>query len=186
MIAVMTQQFGISILAAPLAAVDRRALSQAWYSALHLARTSSQEMVVAQPRRSSPASQRAILRSIPTSAAGSTPAASESKFGSKTHTLRRERDVDALLRGRSSLARQIEKTFVHSGARVRRATFSIGRGGARVHVVLATKGNAVILVALCRPEVRSAVARALVQVRAALAARGIGIDVTTKGSLRCS
>ena len=34
----MTQQLEVSILAAPLAAIDRRALSQAWYSALHLAR----------------------------------------------------------------------------------------------------------------------------------------------------
>ena len=33
----MTQQLEVSILAAPLAAIDRRALSQAWYSALHLA-----------------------------------------------------------------------------------------------------------------------------------------------------
>ena len=36
--AMMTQQLEVSILAAPLAAIDRRALSQAWYSALHLAR----------------------------------------------------------------------------------------------------------------------------------------------------
>ena len=35
----MTQQLEVSILAAPLAAIDRRALSQAWYSALHLARS---------------------------------------------------------------------------------------------------------------------------------------------------
>src|SRR6202034_3463065 len=35
--AMMTQQLEVSILAAPLAAIDRRALSQAWYSALHLA-----------------------------------------------------------------------------------------------------------------------------------------------------
>jgi hypothetical protein len=35
----ITQQLGYSILTAPLAAIDRRALSQAWYSALHLARS---------------------------------------------------------------------------------------------------------------------------------------------------
>ena len=36
--AMMTQQLEVSILAAPLAAIDRRVLSQAWYSALRLAR----------------------------------------------------------------------------------------------------------------------------------------------------
>ncbi len=30
----MTQQLEVSILAAPLAAIDRRVLSQAWYAAL--------------------------------------------------------------------------------------------------------------------------------------------------------
>ncbi|HEY1429269.1 MAG TPA: hypothetical protein VGF18_06830, partial [Candidatus Tumulicola sp.] len=36
----MTEQLRVSIVAAPLAAIDPRALSQAWYSALHLARES--------------------------------------------------------------------------------------------------------------------------------------------------
>src|ERR1700678_3424391 len=34
----MTDRLRVSVVAAPLAAIDPRALSQAWYSALHLAR----------------------------------------------------------------------------------------------------------------------------------------------------
>jgi len=84
---------------------------------------------------------------------------------------------------RPPLARAIASAF--AGATLRRATFSVGRGSARIHVVLQTKGNRMTLIALCRPHLSEAVARALAQARVALAARGIGVELRTKGVRKC-
>jgi hypothetical protein len=58
----MTQQLEVSILAAPLAAIDRRALSQAWYSALHLARPDRSPVP---PRECGPCTLAAPVKAAP-------------------------------------------------------------------------------------------------------------------------
>ena len=88
-------------------------------------------------------------------------------------------------RGSVPLSQRIERRFAHSTPQVRRATFSMGRGAARVHVILQTNGNVATLVALCRPQMRGVVARALAQARLALATRGVLLDCETRGK-RCS
>jgi hypothetical protein len=176
----MTQQLRASILSAPLAAIDRRALSQAWYSALHVARGAAGVRDARKPLR-------------------------PCKFPSASHAFAKARDASDVQRGRlpepaiararsserriaaegvverraphSSLARRIEKTFFDPRARADRSTFSLERGGARVHVVLQGKGGRVALIAICSPEQKDTVARALAQARYALASRGIAIDV---------
>ena len=177
----MTQQTSFSILTAPLA-VDRRALSQAWYSALHLA------------NKQQPASPSA--RKLP-----------EISFHDRTtrNVVReqaRERgtisDVRALpsRRGgervveiadrranRSPLARKIERAFLNPRRPVSRATFAVEGTHARVHISLQTIGNRVRVVAVCPTNARAAVADALAQVRFALAARGI--NVTIEGHDAC-
>ncbi|MGB6521046.1 MAG: hypothetical protein WBE83_04675 [Candidatus Cybelea sp.] len=90
------------------------------------------------------------------------------------------------LRGIFPLSRRIERTFLRPEAPVRRATFSLGRGGARVHVILQSNGGTVTLVALCRPEMRELVARALAQARLGLAARGFEIALLSEGEPLCS
>ena len=77
---------------------------------------------------------------------------------------------------RSPLARKIASVFLDSRSRVERSTFTIGRDGARVHVVLQSKGDCVRLVAICAPAYRDVVARALAQARFALASRGCVVD----------
>ncbi|HLY03943.1 MAG TPA: hypothetical protein VKR56_15770 [Candidatus Cybelea sp.] len=185
----MTQQLEVSILAAPLAAIDRRALSQAWYSALYLARpdrqlvpsrdcgpcTAATPLETKPEREAEPPSPRPtelrVARSVQTK---------PSKIAAQPSAPRIPANRDAV-----PLSLRIERRFAHSASHVKRATFSLGRGEARVHVILQTNGNVATLVALCRPQMRTVVARALAQARFALAARGFVVDVDSRGD-RCS
>jgi hypothetical protein len=90
------------------------------------------------------------------------------------------------LRPRSPLAQRIEHVFARPNSHPKRATFSIGRGNARVHIILQTKGERATLLAVCRPEERLVVARALTQARFALASLGIGIALHEAGAVGCS
>jgi hypothetical protein len=177
----MTRELEISILAAPLAAMDRRALSQAWYSALRLA----QPRCLAPPPRCAgetgeraPVVQLGVCRPDSIGNAG----AGNSRVRTGRSAARRRADQEALLRvpgSRTSLARRIAHTFAGVRPSPKRATFSLGRGNARVHIILQTNGASAILLALCRPELRAVVCDALAQTRATLAARGICLDVRT-------
>lgn len=175
----MTEQLGFSILAAPIAAVDRRALSQAWYSALHLAHGSSPRAAAA------PSAEQRVLERTPIAKAYQ----SFVNANAKAHALDarvplRERRMAAAEPGalerrasRSALARAIERTFLDPRAQVRRATFAVGDGADRVHVTLQTIGKRVRLVAVCAPNARPAVSKALAQARFALAERGIEVSL---------
>ena len=184
----MTQQLQVSILTAPVGAIDPRALSQAWYSALRLARDGKPERCFASPRSdefnhivgparlaSSQAhvKARAAFVSTGRSRRGSAPIPSGDAAPERMGM-------------RSSLARRIERAFAESRLPQRRATFSLGHGTARVHVILQTNGDRSALVALCRPDLEPLVSRALAAACQALAARGIAgrLHVRTVG--RCS
>ena len=185
----MTQQLEVSILAAPLAAIDRRALSQAWYSALHLARQDRRLVparecaprIAAIPNEPEPQQETDLRR----------PRAAEPRvlrFAQRKPlqvTMQSGAGRTSVNRGTVPLSQRIERRFAHSTSHVRRATFSMGRGAARVHVILQTNGNVATLVALCRPQMRGVVARALAQARLALATRGVLLDHETRGK-RCS
>jgi hypothetical protein len=185
-VAMMTNELQVSILAAPLAQMDRRALSQAWYTALRLApnaQIASQRSAPAQlapvpniadrfaekrelPRRMGPASYGATLPSAHRVANG---------FDGMQGATREAR--------RRTLAERIARAFAGAERTAKRATFSLGRGNARVHVVLQTIGERPTLLALCRPEVQPVVRRALTQARLALARRGIGVELCALGEL---
>ncbi|MHB8146928.1 MAG: hypothetical protein ACYDGM_06670 [Vulcanimicrobiaceae bacterium] len=181
----MTQQLGISILSAPIAALDRRALSQAWYSALHLARDRSSGVVA--PARTQP-------QTVPGRNAGV--GVARRRIGTPEATVRalRAGEQASLVREscaerralRSHLARRIERTFLRPTSSVKRATFRIDGANARVHIALQTSGNRVQLIAVCHRDVRGVVARALAQARFALASRGIVLDVAPMGEHPCS
>lgn len=185
----MTQQLEVSILAAPLAAIDPRALSQAWYAALRLGRRSSPATATLS-RATDEKISRAPLNARLPARLNTVPA----RLARVPHPhAPRERRMcgDAecapprVARApHPHLAGAIEKAF--ADAALRRATFSVGRGSARIHVVLQTKGNRTTLIALCRPHLSEAVARALAQARVALAARGIGVELRTRGNGACS
>jgi hypothetical protein len=182
----MTQQLHVSILAAPLAAIDPRALSQAWYSALRLAHDTL--AISRAPGRCATASRpratfsTAALREVDPKPAVAAPlgarcARAEMQGVAGDYVKRRA--------GRVPLARRIERAFAASTP-PQRATFSLGHGAARVHVILQTSGDRSALVALCRPELEAVVSRALAQAGRALAARGIVIEMRARGVARCS
>ncbi len=179
----MTEQLGISILCAPVAAMDRRALSQAWYSALHLADCA--------PRATRAPSQ-GRTAAVPQ---GCEPLAHGDAAEHSKQPVRMMRAIPELERAgrilgdpperrasRSSLARRIERAFLRPASDVKHATFRIEGTRARVHVALQTSGNRVRLVAVCRQELQARVRAALAQARFALASRGIVLDIETEGA----
>lgn len=183
----MTRQLEVSILSAPLAAIDRRALSQAWYSALHLARDEQLELhwrarnsLGVRVRERAKSELKLSQGEHNGACAGSsvTPESDRFDYATAACTLADRRAP------RSPLAKRIEGVLLAHRSRVKRASFTVGCG--RVHVVLHTKGDRVALVALCTPALRSVVARALAQARFALAARGVGSQLEAKGAQRCS
>ncbi len=175
----MTQQLGFNILTAPLAAIDRRALSQAWYSALHLARAGQASQTQVPARGDASPCVRGIH-------------ASESRERSRlekpdARTIVRQavskpRAIAAPERRaeRSALARRIERTFLNPLVRAARATFTVDGTRARVHVALQTTPAGVRIIAVCPASIQTRVLRALDEARYALAARGISLhsDVT--------
>jgi hypothetical protein len=173
----MTQQLGFSILTAPLAAIDRRALSQAWYSALHLASPPAVREPagarVALPRSSERAlhPHGAVHRSHRTPSIRFVPVQPGARGGCNAAGLERRAP-------RSPLARRIERCFLDPARRVERASFTLSGGKSRVHVALQSSADGLRLIAVCPPSVRDAVSHA--QARYALAARGIAFayDVT--------
>jgi hypothetical protein len=181
----MTQQLHVSILAAPLAAIDPRALSQAWYSALRLAHDtpafSNTPGCVTASRPPATISTAALRE------ADRKPAVVAPHVARCTRGEVREVAGDRVKRraARAPLARRIERAFAASTP-PQRATFSLGQGAARVHVILQTSGDRSALVALCRPELEAIVSRALAQAGQALAARGIVVEMRARGVARCS
>src|SRR5947209_12295227 len=130
----ITEHLEFSVVNAPLAQIDRRALSQAWYSALYgdkgalpkSQRARSKD--VQQPLRSGEAQapEKPIKRKTPIvppnrRAPGSSPLrAGTAEFDRRA--------------ARSALARNIERRFLRPGAPVRTATFALQGERGRVQV----------------------------------------------------
>jgi hypothetical protein len=187
--AMMTQQLQASILSAPLASTDRRALSQAWYSALGYARQAQPPAARAMPAKSpvKPPKPAAFARSV-----SSEPAHERNTAAILApRTPMRGRGVVAATFGlerrapRTALAVNIERTFGVAPYSPARATFSVGSDGGRVHVVLQSRGNRMHLIAVCAPKQRAAVARALAQAAFALAPRGIALRSHESTEVAC-
>ncbi|HKE37714.1 MAG TPA: hypothetical protein VKB39_09780, partial [Candidatus Baltobacteraceae bacterium] len=158
----MTQQLNVCVLAAPLAAIDRRALSQAWYSALNCASNPKGE-IKARTRLDggSLAGKRSAAQTLK-SEHGKLPGArrEDAPRGTSAKALPPGGDLEAERRARRSpLARRIERKLLDPRSTPQRASFSTG--GKRVHVVVQASAGRVNLVAVCHPAVREVVLRAL-------------------------
>ncbi len=185
----MTNRLEVSILAAPLAAIDRRALSQAWYSALRLAPQPAPASLGPPRRRAGDANgagRPGGLHGSRSVKAGMIPLNLSRGKSAVTHAAREGAGGLRRVPRGARLAERIERRFADPQANPKRATFAVGLGNARVHVVLQTSGGRTTLLALCKPEVRILVARALIQARTALAARGVGIEFCAIGPAECS
>lgn len=166
----MTQALEMSVLSAPLAAIDRRALSQAWYSALHVAKKTRPEPVRAEkPLAASPAESRRVPPGPSKRAQTQTPHSRKPRRANKeARPLATAPDRRI---SRTELARDIERALFTPRAQRRHATLAFGKR--RVHVAVASAPGGVRIVAVCSPAIREAVARALAQARFALAARHV-------------
>lgn len=177
----ITDHLEFSVLTAPLAAMDRRSLSQAWYSALY-AQERSPEAPAARMRPSAQSETAAPARS-------KNAIANNSRIPSsaRTHTVEDERGRLAAAgperrAARSPLARRIERTFTQWGNVARNGTFRLDGAKGRVHVVLQQRGSHVQLIAVCDARAHASVAAALAQARYALAARGIVLETRAQAA----
>jgi len=164
-----TASGGVAVIAADVARTDRRALSEAWYSALHLARTAVPPRASVAPRAlatnaTSPMPPR-HTRGEP-AAAPQTPAprrgpGARITAGTPPAGARPERD--AARRIASALA-----AFA-GGSRIARAQ-TIEVAGGRVRLLVRSDGRTTRVVAVCSAALREPVERALAGARCALAA----------------
>jgi len=166
----------LALIATAPVLVDRRAISQAWFDALHLA------------ERSSPACARALRTAIPfetsrrvrrtSNAAPATDAArpcrpSRESRGAPISAQRALPLAGLPFRERRMPVSQLAQTLV-ARARVQQtgATFALPVPGGRVLVCVRRDATGLRLAALCPPAARSAVEAALAHARFALCARG--------------
>ena len=171
----MQQTTSVAIVATQLAHTDRRALSQAWYSALHLAehaapkpRSASSARVVAPPSRAGAVADAGNVRGgTPQSHPSSTGAALR---GAMTHAADRRAP-------KTELARRIERALTRRVPREGQASFAVRAAGGRVQLIVRADGERVRVVAVCATTLRERVDRALAQARFALAGRGVRAEV---------
>jgi hypothetical protein len=176
----MQQTTGVAVLATHLAHTDRRALSQAWYSALHLAgRTPVPQRAAFAPSASMRPSARAATAALPRSCTAPHACAERSL----EHANARNRDANAVAaerRAPTELGRRIERALTQHATRMPRggaASFTVSAGSGRVHVIVRSDGARTRVVAVCAPPLRERVERALAHARFALAGRGVRAEV---------
>jgi hypothetical protein len=171
----MNASDGVAVIATRIAQTDRRALSEAWYSALHLAHD-------APPVRSATA-QRAPAGVRPGSSARVAPAQTDCKRVATPLSTRGRRDAgvrSAALperrRPASETARRIERAVERlSARRPVPAAHTLDVAGGRVRLLVHHDGNALRIVALCSSPLRDVVERALASARFALAGTGVRV-----------
>ncbi len=166
----------LTVLCVPLAGVDRRALSQAWYSALHMhtteegrsrktcgvGRASPERLtIIAGSEHNQPRFPCADASPRKTARAQTTPMAPCER-----------RTV------RSPLARKIREAFFSGQCHTHTATFALQGGNGRVHMVLRIEGREIRLIAVCAPKARELVRTALAQARYALASTGLRLHAS--------
>jgi len=167
-----SHRLAFDVLTAPLAEIDRRALSQAWYSALHLAAAPAAAPPPRAPRDlatggAPPAPVAALGRAPRARVANARVAAATRKPGVAAAAIDRRSP-------RSDLARRIERVVARPASAARSASFALRGPYGRVQILLRSHGGRTHVVAVCSAEARADVARALEQARYVLARGGIG------------
>jgi hypothetical protein len=165
----MTTASGVAVVATRIAHTDRRALSQAWYSALHLAHDTP---AATHPRGTNPPAGRAAPstpapgpgpRSIRVPLSSPSPARSSPPLTCRPLPERRCDPSPPVRRIERAVARMRAVAPVPNAQTVTLA-------GGRVHVMVRCAGGTTRVVALCPPALRTTVERALAHARFTLAA----------------
>lgn len=168
-----TASGGVAVIATQLAQTDRRALSEAWYSALHLAHATA-------PR------QRSLARSAGTASPQALPIGSSSArrpAAAPAAEVRSRKNTSAPLpvhaerrRPADDTARRIERAVATLAARRPvPAAHTIDVAGGRVRLLVHNDGRTTRIVALCNHELREHVERALAGARFTLARTGFAV-----------
>jgi hypothetical protein len=168
----LTQPLEISVLTAPIAAIDRRAISQAWYSALGLARTGTARASDGALRSAGPASgygcrSEEHFRGAPLQVRSH---AQRRCFDFARSTRRAQDDevgVRIDRRTPTRLARGIERKLLLKPRTPARTTVTIEGERGRVYLTLQSRGKQLRIVAICSKRLSGHVARALDEVRVA-------------------
>jgi hypothetical protein len=172
----------VAVVATRLPTIDRRALSQAWYSALHLAQPPAAGS--ARPGTAPNVAQRpaAVSNVGPNLRSGAAGASMAGARASRTACTPQPQPQLAVERrsATGALARRIERAVVrhNAAAPLRHAAIAIDAGNGRVRIYVRTDGATTRIVALCAPQLRERVDRALAQARFALAGAGVTLEVT--------
>jgi hypothetical protein len=165
----MTTASGVAVVATQLAQTDRRALSQAWYSALHLAHDDASAPHVA--HAAALTAQPAVT--LREGSARPADAAHGASF-SPARAVRSHANIPPGAERRSAptvAARRVERALASiARAPHTRASHTVAIEGGRVTLLVRTDGGATRVVALCREPLRATVERALARARYTLAA----------------
>jgi hypothetical protein len=169
----MSQTAPLAVVSTQLALTDRRALSQAWYSALRLA-VPQRDGALARRRGPAVAPRRALGRLA-------APLAHALALRTGEPPVVRARTLPAVRAGNaperrappSELARRIRRALTRRVLRGLPASFAVRAGNGRVHLLVRRDGTCTRVVAVCVAPLRARVERALAQARFALAARGV-------------
>lgn len=182
----INEHLQFSVLTAPVATLDRRTLSQAWYSALYGSGKGADAMKTSQPV---PNAQTAATAHVVPDAAPSARGESERAAALRSSTVKTpvhaEETPQDRRAPRSTLARKIERAFLRPRSASRKASFTVEGDHGRVHVLLQSTGSRLKLIAICPPKARAHVAAALAQARYALAMRGIDLDAAMRSQAAC-
>ncbi|MDQ2872931.1 MAG: hypothetical protein M3R35_07385 [Candidatus Eremiobacteraeota bacterium] len=174
-----TDHLTFSVLSAPLAAIDRRGLSQAWYSALY-ACESGERSEAAVPARATvtpkPALQNAAAQPVEREPENASPKCAGTHDAPQRIPEGERRSV------RSPLAKKIERAVARKRHVASGATLALDGPKGRVQLLVRTSGTCVRLIALCPESAREQVGTALAQARYALASRGIALTASTRGA----
>jgi hypothetical protein len=180
----ISEHLEFSVLTAPIASIDRRALSQAWYSALYGANGAPPKNT-SEPRHA--ITQQSTCRPHGERTAGAKQHVPETSRPSRRSVegARGENGVAERRAPRSGLARKIESAFLRPRAATRKAVFAIDGSQGRVQLLLQSHGGRMKLIAICPEKARNEVASALAQARYALAQLGIGFDGQIRSAAAC-
>jgi len=165
----MTNASGVAVVATQLAQTDRRALSQAWYSALHLAHAGNT------PRTVTRAAAPATPHGAPShDVHAHSPEARTARL-SPERAVRAQRATSPLVERRgvpTDAMRRVERAVTSIARSARpRPSRTIAIDGGRVTLLVRVDPGATRIVALCREPLRPTVERALARARFALAVR---------------
>jgi hypothetical protein len=171
----MNASDGVAVIATQVAQTDRRALSEAWYSALHLAHDAAPARAagarrVAAGERTASIALTVPVQTHPEHVAAPLPAHARHAENVRSATVPERR------RPASETSRRIERAVERlSARRPIPAAHTLAVAGGRVRLLVHHDGNALRIVALCSSPLRDVVERALAGARFALAGTGVRV-----------